>query len=164
MERSQRQPYLAIPEQVGVGQRHGQLVVPVSDGRTQEERPAPFEFQHQAGQEPRTLVIKALLAQAAGLDVAIVVKDGERVPVLEHAGPFIGDAGSGQDVVRTGQLRVAGVRGPLGCQSFPAMVFGSAITVASRLNPLLQTNPAHERNRLQRRDARYRVFLQDVWS
>ena len=46
-------------------------------------------------------MIKALLAQAAGLDVAVVVEDGERVPVLEHAGPLVRDAGGGQDVVRT---------------------------------------------------------------
>jgi hypothetical protein len=46
-------------------------------------------------------MIKALLAQAAGLNVAIMVKDGERVPVLEHAGPLISEARSGLDVVGT---------------------------------------------------------------
>jgi hypothetical protein len=44
-------------------------------------------------------VIKALLAQPAGLDVAVMIEDGESVSMLEHAGPLVGGAGSSQDVV-----------------------------------------------------------------
>src|SRR5262249_30502017 len=48
---------------------------------------------------PGAVVIKALLAKAAGLDVPVVVEDGERVPVLEHPGLLVCRAGDGQDVV-----------------------------------------------------------------
>ncbi len=43
-----------------------------------------------------------------GLNVAEVVEDGERIPVLEHAGPIVGNAGGGQHVVRvaSGPARV----------------------------------------------------------
>ena len=47
----------------------------------------------------RALVVQALLAEPAGLDVAVVVEDGERVAVLEHPGPLVGQAGGGQDVI-----------------------------------------------------------------
>jgi hypothetical protein len=100
VERAEGNPHLAVAEQVRVGEGHCQLVILVADGGTQEERPPPFHSQQQAGEVARPLVVQALLAKAARLDVAVVVEDGEGVPVLEHPGPFVGGAGSGQDVVR----------------------------------------------------------------
>src|SRR5262249_20223687 len=99
VERAERGPHLSAAEQVWVGERDGQLVVLVPDGRAQEKRPVPFQLQQQAGEEARALVVQALLAEAAGLDVAVMVEDGARGPVLEHPGPLVRHAGGGQDVV-----------------------------------------------------------------
>ena len=100
VERAEREPRLTVAPQVRVGEGHGELVVLVPDIRAEEERPAPFQLQEQAGEIARPLVVQTFLAQSARLDIAVVVEDREGVAVLEHAGPLISQAGGGQDVIR----------------------------------------------------------------
>jgi hypothetical protein len=97
---AQRHAHAAVAKEVRVGQGHGEQVVLVADRRGQEEGAGPFQFQHQAGQVAGALVVESFLAQAAGLDVAVVVEDGEGVAVLEDARAVVRRAGGGEDVVR----------------------------------------------------------------
>ena len=114
-QRSVRDGQVEGPERhltAGLGSGPGwsgrpKLVVLVTDRGTEEERRPAVQLEDQAGQVSRTFVVQPLLAQAAGLDVAVVVEDGERVAVLEHPGPVVGDAGRGQDMVRVALRRSA---------------------------------------------------------
>ena len=100
MERAERQSHLPIAQQVRIGERHRQLVVLIPNGRTEEERPAPFEIQDQAGEIARALVIQPFLPQSTRLDIAVVVEDRKGVAVLEHAGALVGQARGSQDVIQ----------------------------------------------------------------
>ena len=101
VQRPERDPPLAVVEEVRVGEGDGELVVLVPDRRTQEKRSAPLQLQQQAGEVAGIFVVQSFLAEPAGLDVAVVVEHGKRVPMLEHPGALVRQAGSGQDVVRT---------------------------------------------------------------
>jgi hypothetical protein len=46
-------------------------------------------------------MVQSFLAEPAGLDIAVVVENGEHVPVFEHSGPLVRQPGSGQGVVGT---------------------------------------------------------------
>ena len=85
VQRAERQPRPAVAQQVRVGERDDELVVVSRDHRAQEQRPAAVELEQQAGEEARALVIQALLADPAGIDVAVAIEDSERVAVPEHA-------------------------------------------------------------------------------
>jgi hypothetical protein len=50
-------------------------------------------------------MIEAFLPESTGLDVAVVIEDGECVAVLEHAGAFVGAAGRCEDVVETSRRK-----------------------------------------------------------
>ena len=84
----------AVAHQVGVGERRR------SAGRSRRARSSPgrragrpSSSRIEARQVARALVVQALLAEAAGRDVAVVIEDGERVAVLEHARPLVRRAG-----------------------------------------------------------------------
>ena len=49
MDRAEREPYLTVAEQVGVCEGYSELIIFIPNGRTQEERPASFQFKQQAG-------------------------------------------------------------------------------------------------------------------
>ena len=100
LQRAERNTNLAIAEQVGVGESDGKLVILVTDGRTEEERPAPFQFQQQTREIAGPLVVQPFLAEATRLDVAVVIEDAKHVAVLEDAGPFVGETRCSQDAKR----------------------------------------------------------------
>src|SRR5262249_16083167 len=96
----QLNPSLADP--IRVRQRNRELVILVPIRGSQEERWLLIQFEGQAGQVPCPVMVQDLFALAAGLNLAEVVEQSERVAVFENTIPIIDDAGSCQDVVRIG--------------------------------------------------------------
>src|SRR5262249_35792815 len=83
---------------VRIGQVHDQQVVVLFDGRTQKKWSVTPQAEDKTGQEPSSFMIEALLTQTNASDVAVVVEDGESVPVLEHTATFIRERGGCQNV------------------------------------------------------------------
>src|SRR5579859_603265 len=74
------------------------MIVVLLDRRAEKERPILVQQEQQAREITGAVVVQALLAQAAGLDVAVVVEDGEGVTVLQDARLLISYRGRGLDI------------------------------------------------------------------
>ena len=100
MQSPQRKVDNTITAEIGIGQRDRQLVVVVPDSRAQEERPAAVQVKDQAGEKPRPVMVDALFAGVAGYNIAVLIKQGEGVAMLQHSYALISEARVRKDVVR----------------------------------------------------------------
>lgn len=98
MQATARDRDAAVAGDVGVGEVHGQHVVVFLDGGAEEERPVGAEAEQQAGEEAGAVEVEAFLAEADGLDVAVMVEDGEGVALFEDSGLVVGGRRRGDDV------------------------------------------------------------------
>ena len=101
MERPECRANAVAVEQVGIGQMGDQPVVFLVDRRAQEERSLALELEDQARQEARAFVKEPLFAQPAGHGIAVTVKHGKRLAMLEDAAVCLGQTGSREQVIRT---------------------------------------------------------------
>src|SRR5262249_54955165 len=90
----------SVADPIGVREGNRELIILVTNRGSQEERGMAIQPEGQARQVPCPVVIQALFAQAAGLDLAEMVEHSERVAVFENTIPIIDDAGGSQNVVR----------------------------------------------------------------
>ena len=129
-ERSQRKPHQAFVEKVGIGERDAELIVFVAHRRAEEERAAAFQVEQEAREKSCAVVIEAFFTEAAGLDVAVVIEDAERVAVLEHARSFVGETRRRQDAERAAVGRgdrdcFSRSRAAVGCAALGRLFLGS---------------------------------------
>ncbi len=76
--------------EIRVGQIDGEQVVLFLHRRRQQHRTPPAQTQLQPRQEPRPVVVDALLARPHRLHVAEAIEHRERLAVLEHARAVVG--------------------------------------------------------------------------
>src|SRR5262249_31153534 len=89
---------LTVVRKIGVGQIDVQRGIVFLDGRAQKHRPATGDAKFKPAQEPRSFVIEPLLAQADALDVAVAVKNGKSLTLLEHVAVLKGARRGRQNV------------------------------------------------------------------
>ena len=89
-----------VADQVGVGQIDREQQVVFLHGRAEEQGPASFQAEQQAGKETSAFMIDAFLTETDGLDVAKMVEDGKGIAVLEDQAFFVRRGRRGEDVVR----------------------------------------------------------------
>ena len=92
-----RQGDVPVTHDVGVGEIRIEDRIVDADRGAEEQRTVAEQQQLEPRQEPRAVVIHALLARVAGHDVAAVIEDAEAVPVLEDTERRDRPLGAGND-------------------------------------------------------------------
>src|SRR5262249_59953033 len=98
VERAERQTESVALHQVRIRQYDRKLPRPAGHARPEEDQLIVFELHFQLREKARPLVIKALLAEAAGLDAAMMIEHRERIALLQHKRPLVNQLPSGDDV------------------------------------------------------------------
>src|SRR6185503_14979535 len=89
MDRSTRYDRAVYGREVGVREIDEEPRVVPAQGGAQEERPMVPQGDAEPGQESRSVVVEAELAEALGRELPEAVEHGEEIVVLEHAGPIV---------------------------------------------------------------------------